>query len=261
MLKNKKDVLTLGVAAIALIAALGYYLVLSPFLSQSSDHADKMSNARTLLTTAQDDLTLAQKYQDEYPSVLEINDALVDNFPSTADIESLNLAILLAASQAGIMPDQVTTISTSSPALMAPAPAAATTDTATTDTATTDTATTDTATTDTATTDTATTDAAPVVADPAASSKMAQMSVTISIKGSPSALMAALTNLSAMNRVILITSASMTTDGDGQAVLSIQAISYLYSTLDDPATKANETAQVDGATTSPSPSPSPTPAP
>ena len=241
MLKNKKDVLTLGVAAIALIAALGYYLVLSPFLSQSSDHADKMSNARTLLTTAQDDLTLAQKYQDEYPSVLEINDALVDNFPSTADIESLNLAILLAASQAGIMPDQVTTISTSSPALMAPAPAAATTDTAT--------------------TDTATTDAAPVVADPAASSKMAQMSVTISIKGSPSALMAALTNLSAMNRVILITSASMTTDGDGQAVLSIQAISYLYSTLDDPATKANETAQVDGATTSPSPSPSPTPAP
>jgi len=251
MLKNKKDVLTLGVAAIALIAALGYYLVLSPFLSQSSDHADKMSNARTLLTTAQDDLTLAQKYQDEYPSVLEINDALVDNFPSTADIESLNLAILLAASQAGIMPDQVTTISTSSPALMAPAPAAATTDTATTDTATTDTA----------TTDTATTDAVPVVADPAASSKMAQMSVTISIKGSPSALMAALTNLSAMNRVILITSASMTTDGDGQAVLSIQAISYLYSTLDDPATKANETAQVDGATTSPSPSPSPTPAP
>jgi Tfp pilus assembly protein PilO len=258
MLKNKKDMLTLGVISILLIAAVGYYFVLSPFLSQSSKHAAQMASAHDLLATAQNDLTLAQKYQDEYPSVLKIDSALVENFPTTADIESLNLAILLAASQAGIMPDQVTTISTSSPALMAPAPVAASTDKTATSTDATSTATP--APTDANATTASDAPVAPV--DPAANSKMAQMSVTISIKGSPSALMAALTNLSAMNRVILITASSMATDGDGQAVLSVQAVSYLYSALDDPATKSNETKPVVGgsgstATASPTPTPAP----
>lgn len=254
MLKNKKDMLTIGIVAIVIVLAAGYYFVLSPFLTQSSRHADEMSRARETLSQAEADLATAQKYQDEYPSVLDVNTVLVENFPATADVESLNRSILLAASQAGIMPDQVTTISTSTPVLMAPPAAPAATD---------GTTTTEETATDTATDTAADAETPAVTVDPAASAKMAQMSVTISITGSPSALMATLTNLAAMDRVILLTSASMSTDSEGAATLTIQGVSYLYALLDDPTTDTDEEAAVPieptGSESTATPTPTPAP--
>lgn len=214
-MKNTKNVTLIGALALLAITALGYLFVISPLLNSRTTKEAELVSAEEALVSAQQSLKTAQDFEQQYSQVKTIDEELKTNFPTTASVESLNASITDAAARAGLSPADITSITTQAPAALeatVPDPAADASDTAAA-----------------ATDDTAAPEVAP---EP---SKLAQMSVSISAKGSTQSLAAFVRNLSDMSRVIRIDAVAFTQESDGTAILTISAVSYMYSSIEDPA--------------------------
>lgn len=230
-MSNKKNVTMLLSMGLVLLLAAGYFLVISPFLSRGAESAQEIENAEMQRETAQLALATAQNYENSYPALTDINNSLGAQFPATADIESLNNSIVEAASRAGIPGENITSITTTSPDVIAlevpveevpaeEAPSEEAEEEAPEEVPAEDAV------------------APPTAEEIAANSPMARMEVSITVEGDMQALYDFVGYLQDMDRVILITSSVSTHDAEGgTGTVSIRAFSYLYVALDDPLTE------------------------
>lgn len=226
-MSNKKNVTMLFSMGLVLLLAAGYFLVISPFLDRGAESSQEIENAKMQRETAQLALATAQNYEKAYAPLTDINNTLETQFPSTADIESLNNSIVQAATRAGIPGENITSITTTSPDVIAlevpveevPAeevPAEEAPEEVPAEDAV----------------------APPTAEEIAANSPMARMEVSITVEGDMQALYDFVGYLQEMDRVILITSSVSTHDAEGgTGTVSIRAFSYLYVALDDPLTE------------------------
>lgn len=239
---SKRNIKLIGVASVGLLGVAGFFLVMSPLINQQGIQATERTDAEAKIITLQDQLTGVATVENNYPEVKVINDKLASQFPSLATVPTLLNAISLAASQSGISPESISTLAFTTPALVesaAPAaPAAGSGDApqegaldAAGEKAVTDTA-----------------GSAP--GQTTTSDKLASMDLTLSVSGNPRQFEAFLNNLAGMDRVIIVTGASISgasADSPKGGTLALQAKTYLYERILSPdERKADGTAPATG---------------
>jgi Tfp pilus assembly protein PilO len=211
-MNTMRNVVLIFAGIIVVVVAMGYLLVASPLLAAQSQRQEDIESAQMRFDDASSRYAAAQSFETNYPEVKTIGEAVNAQFPASADVASLTQAITNAATAAGVAPNNVTSITTSTPtplaAELAPTPEAVEGEGSEADTG--------------------------VPAAPAAS-KIASMEVTISATGSQPALIAFAQNLSNMDRALLVSGFSLTGGTGGEeSSLTITATSYLYEKIETP---------------------------
>lgn len=218
-----KNTAILGVLSILVILVAGYFFVVSPIMAQRAAYLEEVAAAENALDMAQQQLFTAQRYERDFPLIAAESEVVSGNFPQTADVESLNRAIIDAASKAGLAPEDVASISTSVPSKMQGKESKKSKSSDSEEGA-------------------EGGDSKKSSAEP----RMAQMTVTISVNGNINSVIAFLKNLGEMDRTILVNSASLSGE-DNQARASISAVSYMYGPIPNPAEQpAEQPAEEDG---------------
>lgn len=128
-----------GAVALVAIAALGWFLLISPAMGNVSSTKQEIESAQQRSASLSAQVTTLERQQRELPQVRKLAAKLEQIIPTTADQPGFFAAVNAAAHQAGIAPGHVTTVSPTAPELVdasgQPADADPTTETATADVA------------------------------------------------------------------------------------------------------------------------------
>lgn len=128
---NARLVKLLGVAGIAILLVVGYFFVLTPYLSESGRLSDEIETTEARNSTLRTQITSVARNAEYIDQVAEFNELMNDRFPSTAAVNSLRGQIYSAAANSGVTVNVDTTTpsivnapeASGAPAEAAPAPA------------------------------------------------------------------------------------------------------------------------------------------
>lgn len=117
-LRTAPATILIGVVGTALIAVLGWLLLLGPLTAKVSETKDAVDAAvdRNQLMTGQ--VAGLEQQKERLPKIRTVADELAELFPATADQPGFFAAVNDAAREAGISPDNVTTLSPTAPSLV-----------------------------------------------------------------------------------------------------------------------------------------------
>lgn len=119
---NARLVKLLGVAGIAILLVVGYFFVLSPYLSESGRLSEEIETTEQRNSTLRTQITSVARNAEYIDQVAEFNDLMNERFPSTAAVDSLRGQIYSAAANA----DVTVNVDTTTPSIInAPEPGAA----------------------------------------------------------------------------------------------------------------------------------------
>lgn len=214
-LKTIKGVKQAWIAAILILLIAGGALVFYPFLNQNAKLAADIKISEQDKSTAQSKVAKMTKFKDETPSVQAEDAKLSKLLPATASTPELVTFVQDAATKSGMSSSDITDLTTSIPKLAvapaaaapaAPAPAASGGATA-----------------------------APTDASAAApSGNLAEMTISISAKGTPEQLQQFVANLNSGSRNLAITGFSITQNGSDGSTVKVDGTSYIYKNIDLP---------------------------
>lgn len=240
-LLTQKTVKFIGIAGIVILAIGGGTLIIQPTIGNIQTQASTIQSAKDQVSTimvSKDTLSLAKA---NYSKVSLINKALLKQFPSLANIPELMTALSTGATESGMSPSDISSITFAAPAIQIPVIAPPTTTKAS------------------KSSKSSTPPAAPTAqpAAPAAGSAptgsagsanttvstgdFATMDVGISVDGTPHQIQEFLNYINKMNRVMIVSAASITvapgkTNMDASAAtLSITGTTYIYRHIQTPA--------------------------
>lgn len=219
-LKTIKGVKQAWIAAILVLLVAGGALVFYPFLNQNAKLADDIKMSEQDKSSAQAKLAKMNKLKDETPKVTEADATLSKILPATASTPELVQFVQDAAAKSGMSSSDITDLTTSIPKLVVAPVAAAQTAGAP------------------ASPSAAPADAgAPPAASPPAASpsgNLAEMTVSISAKGSPDQLQKFVANLNTGSRNLAITGFSISKEGADGSSVKVDGTSYIYKTISLP---------------------------
>lgn len=233
-LKTIKGVKRLFITLIALIVVVGAMLVISPLLSQNKKFAQEIATAEDQQNTAKGKLDKLQKQKDDLGKVEKLDDDLSVAFPASANTPGLVAYVSKATVDSGMSIENINSLTTGIPTLVASSVAAPPAGEA-------------------AAAPAEAPAAAPAPGATGGASNMAEMTVDISAKGSIGQLGQFVSNLTKGERNLLISGYSISTDaGSGDSTLSITAKTFIYKEIP-------RISEADTASTTPSTTPAPAP--
>jgi len=216
---QRRNIKVLGVVALVAVAGLGGYLGARPFIEQLGDSNGEIAAAQQQTKSLQTQLTQLQGAANSKDQVEQFRKDFVAKFPETADVPNLINTISNSAVAAGIPASDVSNYAFQAPTLggagassagaaaaagtTAPAPAASAGTTGTTGTTT-------------------------GSAAAAGGSKLAGMTLNMTVKGSPRQFAVLLKNLTTMDRNFTVTTFAVA-GSDAGSTLTLTATTYLYS--------------------------------
>lgn len=114
-LRSATATVVLGGLALALVAALGWVLLLGPLTSEIGETRASVSDAEDRNLTLTSQLAVLQQQADDLSGTRAVAEDLDRLFPPTADQPGLFSALVSAAQGAGYRPQDITTLSPTAP--------------------------------------------------------------------------------------------------------------------------------------------------
>lgn len=228
---TKKYVIALGAVGCLAIAGLGFNYSVMPTLDRVNTSQEAIDSAKTEVETMESRISSLKTAQTQFPQVQQIDAELSEQFPSEGGVQNLLSLIVQGASSQGIPANQVTSINFSPPELIVGDPAAGAATQAPAEEA---------------PVESADGGAESTPATPEAQTSFgegfAQVSISLSLSGTPEQIQGFLNYINEMPRVVVISQASMT-DDNGNVVLSMSAKGYLFRPITTPADNQAEQAE------------------
>lgn len=241
MVLSKKLIKVLGIALIAIILLGGWFGVGQPLLNQSNTQATELKSAQDSLTAQTTKLAELSNVEANIDVVNQINSDLLNKFPELADVPGLLDSIGNAAAVSGIAAENITQVNFGTPALVEAAPAAGATEGAAEGT---------TEGGDTSATPAPTEGAAaPTDGEVVSTSKLANMTVDITVIGTTAQFQSFLGQLKSMDRGFTIGNFSIATSGEDDSTLTLKGTTFIYSHIATPDETLEGQAPVDDAAT------------
>ena len=110
--------LVIGAVSLLAVAALGWFLLISPAMGKVSATRQETENAQQRSASLSAQVATLQKQQRELPAVRKLAATLEQIIPTTADQPGFFAAVNRAARQAGIAPGHVKTLSPTAPQVL-----------------------------------------------------------------------------------------------------------------------------------------------
>jgi Tfp pilus assembly protein PilO len=243
MVLSKKLIKVLGIALIAIILLGGWFGVGQPLLNQSNTQATELKSAQDSLTAQTTKLAELSNVEANIDVVNQINSDLLNKFPELADVPGLLDSIGNAAAVSGIAAENITQVNFGTPTLVEAAPAAGATEGAAEGTA--------------EGGDTSATPAPAEGADAAvpadgevvSTSKLANMTVDVTVIGTTAQFQSFLGQLKSMDRGFTIGNFSIAASAEGDSTLTLKGTTFIYSHIATPDETLEGQAPVDDAST------------
>jgi hypothetical protein len=197
-----------GAISLAVVAALGWTLVVGPETGALSDARSEVTTTRdqNVLLAAQ--LTQLERQRQDLGATRRTASRLAGLFPPTADQPGLFEQVTAAAVDAGIGPEGVTTLTPTPPTVGDGSAAPA--------------------------------DATDPATDPAAGDRLARQSVTVSVSGTFDETQRLQENLEHMSRAFLITAVSLAGDAEsGAYTTTVSGEMFVMPPVEDPGKTLN----------------------
>lgn len=211
---TRKTIRGLGIVGILMLMAIGYLLVVQPFMAQATKHSLELNQVTGDRDTAVTKFNMLKAQKETIGQVEDHDDDISQNFPGSIDTPSFVSDLNSAASRAGT---KITQVSVSVPALVTNAGG---TDTATPPPATD------------APAEGADVQAAPTPGEQSSSS-LASITVDITAEGSVDELTDFTQELYRIDRNLTLNTVNLSREGDNsnKGTATFSATSYIYKTI------------------------------
>jgi len=208
--KIKKTYL-IGGFAIALLALLSWFFLVSPRMDQAREIGEQQAAAEARNASSERQIAALTTLKNGLVRERQIAAALAIKFPPTADQATLFRQIVAAATAAGIQEKNITSLGPAAPILGAPSSGAK----------------------------------LPVVATPPANGaapvkaaeNMATMAVSLNAQGDVTQMVNILKNLEDLPRSFLITQVNLSSADQGKFTIAVQGNMYVHRAVPDPDAK------------------------